>query len=63
MIGADGPVGSAVGVDVWDGFGVETGFGVIFICHTSFAPTFLQIKVPDVEFSVVHLDPNLGVAA
>ena len=70
-IGEDGPVGSGVGVGFGVGVGVAIGLGegagvtfaITFFCHKSLLPTFLQIKVPDVEFTFVHLAPTLGVAA
>ena len=69
VIGEDGPVGSGVGVGVGEGLETELGegagvvFATTFFCHRSLLPTFLQIKVPDVEFSFVHLAPTFGVAA
>jgi hypothetical protein len=71
VIGEDGPVGSGVGVGFGVGVGVAIGLGegagvtfaITFLCHKSLLPTFLQIKVPDVEFTFVHLAPTLGVAA
>ena len=69
VIGADGPVGSGVGVGVaagvgfGDSVGVGFGFAIGFLCQTSLPLTFLQIRVPEVEFNVVHLEPNLAFAA
>ena len=79
VIGEDGPVGSGVGVGVEVGVGVGVCVGVgiaigvgegagvafttTFFCHRSLPPTFLQISVPEVEISFVHLAPTFGVAA
>ena len=73
VIGEDGPVGSGVGVGVGIGVGVGVAIGVgegagaaftaTLFCHASLLPTFLQINVPDTEFSFVHLAPTFGVAA
>ncbi len=70
VIGEDGAVGSGVGVGVADGIGVGNaeGVGVAFgfaigrFCHTSFCPTFLQIKEPEMELSFGHFAPTFAVA-
>jgi len=59
-------VGVGVGVGVGETFGTGIGEGVgfttDFFCQTSVFPTFLQTSEPDVEFILVHFEPNLGVA-
>ena len=64
-VGSGVGVGFGVGVGVAIGLGEGAGvtFAITFLCHKSLLPTFLQIKVPDVEFTFVHLAPTLGVAA
>ncbi len=70
MIGEDGAVGSGVGVGVADGggvgdaegVGVAFGFAIARFCHTSFCPTFLQIKEPEMELSFGHFAPTFAVA-
>ena len=76
MIGEDGAVGSGVGVrDIEgvgvadgtgvgdeEGVGVAFGFAIVRFCHTSFCPTFLQIKEPEMELSLGHFAPTFAVA-
>ena len=76
MIGEDGAVGSGVGVrDIEgvgvadgtgvgdeEGVGVAFGFAIVRFCHTSFCPTFLQIKEPEMELSFGHFAPTFAVA-
>ena len=76
VIGDDGAVGSGVGVGVGEIFaagvgvgdgrgetvGAGVGLGVTLFCQVSLFPVFLQTREPEIEFTLVHLAPNLAVA-
>ena len=64
VIGDDGAVGSGVGVGVGVGeaVGAGVGLGVTLFCQVSLFPVFLQTREPEIEFTLVHLAPNLAVA-
>ena len=74
VIGDEGAVGSGFGVGeivaagVWvgDGAGEAVGAGVglavNLFCQVSLFPVFLQTREPEIEFILVHFDPNFTTA-
>ena len=74
VIGDEGAVGSGVGVGdivaagvgVGDGAGEAVGAGVglavTLFCQVSLFPVFLQTREPEIEFILVHFDPNFANA-
>ena len=74
VIGDEGAVGSGVGVGeivaagvgVVDGAGEAVGAGVglavTLFCQVSLFPVFLQTREPEIEFILVHFDPNFAIA-
>ena len=74
VIGDEGAVGSGVGVGdivaagvgMGDGagetVGAGVGLGVTLFCQVSLFPVFLQTREPEIEFILVHFDPNFATA-